>query len=546
MNMLKGQVIPLEFEFQEVNPLWVHTVVDTTFIPIPDRPNVTQYSNQFITSMSLYDDQLILLSASSENLGWLRDDYGFVLEKLDIKNGEAEWNHHSTYNSGGEQDFYQRVHFSPQGSIELVGLERYGPADGGIRNWTLGGHHSKSSLKSLDPETGVLKNHVQAQDSIHYTSFSCRHYNIYPMIHDSLYLAAIMVGKDVGSLGSPIYDYGITYKVLDKHFEVLDTSRHLFDFDDLGPFSIDQPAFMRELNDQTLVSLAYKDRAASLDSNEIQLMWTDISDPFNIRTTNIIDYGDLIPGSDQTFRGLSFKTIDNTIFLSHLYPNFDLQEFSAYILWLTAEGEVKTFIDLPYHEDHLYVFTDIFYSNDDFAYLLAYPSHTGRRGYDIIKILDGSDTLQLVSSLTSNNQDEQLAIGVAEVYQDEFVMIGGSVSLEDDPLATARNLYCFKAEDLGLSFDPVSVTETEGFQNFEIFPNPASDILNFNCSGCLDESDYEISIYSQLGYELISHRNSSSWNSIDVTSLESGLYIIEILEKKSKIRHSERFSVLRK
>lgn len=315
VKMLSGQIGPLQYEFAEVDPVWVHTVVDTSFNAIPGQPLFTQNSSQYITSVIFDDGHLFLLSTSIEKVDFSTDVRGYILENIDISNGESVWNQHNTKDTDGDKDLYRHIGLSASGNIELLGVESYGPEDGS--NWSFGGYHSKASLKYLDPDTGDLLAHVSAQDSISVASLPCGHYQLYPLSQDSLFLVAIMIGEDVGIPSSPIYDYGVTYKVLDRNLDVMDTYRHLFDFNDLGAFSISQPAYIDRLDDHTLISVALKDRFLSLDNPGLQLMWTDISDPFEITSPKIIDYKDLVPGSDQTLQGFRFKCIGNTIFLGH-------------------------------------------------------------------------------------------------------------------------------------------------------------------------------------------------------------------------------------
>lgn len=212
---------------------------------------------------------------------------------------------------------------------------------------------------------------------------------------------------------------------------------------------------------------------------------------------------------------------------------------------MTSVGEVKTFIDLPYYGDHLYTFTEMFYANDEFAYLFAFPSRSGRNGYDIIKIEDGSDSLQYISSITSKNEGEQMNINVSNVYQDKFLFIGGSVFDENDPSSTARNLFCFDVDEIGLSFDPVSVSESQIAQMFEIFPNPASKMINVNCSGFSLEGDLEIIIYTGLGQRLFTTKTFTTHNKLDLTSLDNGMYVLQVVNSNSDILKTEKVIVQR-
>ena len=384
IGSMVGQDETVYIDFEEATPIWVHTAVDSTFEEIPGQTYWTKYSSLLVEKIKRQGDDLFILSGSNE-AGSIPDHWGFVLDKIDLHTGETIWKHHNTINNGGNQDYYQQMQIQNDGNIELVGVERY-KNEGGTLNWSLGGYSSNAIRKIINIENGNLIQSYHAVDSLNEIYLPCRHFKIYDLIYDSLYLSATMIGDDVGEIGNPDFNYGITFQLLDKHMNQVEKTRNLFNFDSLGPFSIDQPSLQVRLDKGNLISLAYKDRYESWENLGLKMMWSDISDPRNIHTKQILDLTSLVPGTKQTFLDHRFRTFNSTIFLGHVYPNFEIQENSAYILWLDSIGNLKAFIDLPRYEDHLYLATDMIYANDDFAYLFAYPSSTGRNGFDIIKI----------------------------------------------------------------------------------------------------------------------------------------------------------------
>ncbi|MEZ5048909.1 MAG: hypothetical protein R2766_04590 [Saprospiraceae bacterium] len=56
---------------------------------------------------------------------------------------------------------------------------------------------------------------------------------------------------------------------------------------------------------------------------------------------------------------------------------------------------------------------------------VAYPSSTGRNGFDIIKIYNESDSVEFVSSLTTLDQGAGVGTQVNAVYEDGYVIFGG-------------------------------------------------------------------------------------------------------------------------
>ena len=77
------------------------------------------------------------------------------------------------------------------------------------------------------------------------------------------------------------------------------------------------------------------------------------------------------------------------------------------------------------------------------------------------------------------------------------------------------------------------VNEIETKNNFRIFPNPANDILNFQFSD--NSSVDEITIIDAVGKKVMSISNSSVElnKGINISSLQSGIYSINVLSKNS-------------
>lgn len=522
---ISAQNETINFEFSEVKPIWTHTIVDSTFEEIIGQDYWTKYSSLTVGNLYRNDDYLLILSNSKE-AGALLDDYGFILDKIDIETGELAWKHHNTMYVGGNQDFYHNINIREDGNIELVGVERHGPNQG-LLNWSLGAFNSNSIRKIIDINDGELIETYHAQDSIYEIYLQCRHNRLFPLVEDSLYINAIMIGGYEGEVSDPQYYYGTIFQLMDREMEKIIETDQRFDFDTLGPFSIDQPSFLNRLNENTIVSIAFKDRYDSWENKGLKIMWNDISDPYNITTTRIIDYKDIVSNSKESFLNLRFKTLNNTIFLGHRYPNFDIQDNCAYILWLDAYGEIKSFVDLPYYGEHLYQITDMIYANNDYAYLLAYPSSTGRLGFDLIKIEDGVDTIEFVSSITAKNEGEEFGTQVNAVYEDGYVIFGGLVKREGQGTKTSNKYFCFRAEDLGLAFDPVSTIQLDlNEKKYRVYPNPTTGTFIIK----EDIENEEIRLFDISGKSIKIDKSNS--NTYDISELPSGTYFLQIKTDK--------------
>ena len=61
------------------------------------------------------------------------------------------------------------------------------------------------------------------------------------------------------------------------------------------------------------------------------------------------------------------------------------------------------------------------------------------------------------------------------------------------------------------------------FSNLQIYPNPVTNILTVSAS----ESISEISVFNLLGQKLISKKNGSSQEKMDVSSFVNGFYLLQ-------------------
>lgn len=506
----------IDITFNEAKPLWVHTMVDTTFVTVPGQNYFTKYTSITPHSIARNQNDIYLLASSSEKQSL--DDYGFVLDKIDIHTGDMIWTHHNTSNNGGQKDFYRSLQISDN-NIEMVGMVE----DTG-RNYY-------ASYKKIDINTGKLIKYSKASNALQ--SFYTSYYTGFILESDSIFLNAYTKGYDVGTLENPIYNYGINAEVYDSEMNLKNSFRHLFDFDTLGVFSIDQSNFTYRLNKNNLISLAYKDRYESWDNLGTKIMWTDISDPNNIKLKQIKDYTDIVPGTKEDFRLQSLNVNNNTIQLSHYYPNFDILQNTCYILWLDSLGEIKTYIPIPKIGNHIYHYANMVYANNDFAYFFMYPSKTGRYGFDITRIDQGQDTIKILSSVTTNANDLEFGSQVFALFEDDYLIFGGLVKKMGQQTKSRNMLHCFKASDLGINFEPVSSKDYVPITGiFKIFPNPTSNTLYLKLEDQLSQANVEI--FDLNGKLVKKEVIKDNYNQIDISILNNGVYLVKVVNSKNE------------
>jgi hypothetical protein len=119
---------------------------------------------------------------------------------------------------------------------------------------------------------------------------------------------------------------------------------------------------------------------------------------------------------------------------------------------------------------------------------------------------------------------------------DKIVLVGG---LKADN-TVVQPIYIFNVDDN--SFQAVTPTfkELEKVNNLKIYPNPVSDVLNFETLS--DETIEKISIYSLDGKCVFTIANPEL-NKVNMHSLMQGNYTIQIYTNKNS--YTERFAIIR-
>jgi hypothetical protein len=524
---LHAQNENFDLTFVEATPIWRMTVEDTTFIKSEGQPDWNKRTSLIHGFMKRKNNHFFICTKPLETT-LPPDSYGFILDKVDIKTGIRAWTHYNTKFNKGTKDYYSEINFKPNEDVELFGVETSKTA--------------RSIRKTINNSNGILQDVKISKDTI-YEILPKEYYKQYVLQSDSIYLSAIQIGDDVGTVSNPVYNHGVTFRVANKYLDFLTTKRLFYNYDSLSLFSIYQPSLLIKPNAKTLVSLSYKDRGKSIINQGLKMMWTDISDPYNIKTTQILDFDKLVPAeSSGSFLTHRFKTKKNTIFLSHIYPNLDLQKKIAYILWLDSVGKIKTYINIPKYKDHYYTYCDLIYANNNFAYLVSTPSIKGSGiGCDILQIQHGVDTVKFISSLTTTDESELFSVVMNELYEDGYFIIGGYCKKSGFPALGGVKIHCFKASDLGIDFKITATKEKEKtIDKFSIYPNPTTGLIFIKIDGI--ESQFFIKIYDQIGREIKSIPTNDRYTQIDLSNNQNGIYFVEIVDKfQNRIGKIEKF-----
>ena len=96
---------------------------------------------------------------------------------------------------------------------------------------------------------------------------------------------------------------------------------------------------------------------------------------------------------------------------------------------------------------------------------------------------------------------------------------------------------CGDVEDLGCPGVPnVSVVDYEEVQNsiLEIYPNPSNNQVTLEYTKARIYHGYEYKIYNQQG-QLMFKKKFNGYKTIDISSWSSGLYLVQILDRKGNL-----------
>ena len=116
--------------------------------------------------------------------------------------------------------------------------------------------------------------------------------------------------------------------------------------------------------------------------------------------------------------------------------------------------------------------------------------------------------------------------GVGDAGFDVFDGFAAAVAETNDEMPCLAFAGGSGSYGYGLYFDAKTVlgVEENSFEDFKFYPNPAQDILNISAI----ENVENISIYSLLGQKMIQVSPNKNNPSIDISSLATGLYIMQV------------------
>ena len=512
-----SQPDPINITFVETQPKWEHLTYDTSFFVIGNQADINKYTVVTPHKCFRFNDDLVLLHYCTNYKGSI---YGYILEKINALSGVTDWQNYSTYYNGGLQDFYKIINLRSDGFLEMQGIKRLGHYIDTIPfYWNTGGATSNFVRKIFDYQTGNLTDIIESQDSI---VGAVPHYlNFFTIKQDSSYLLSRMVLNYL----SDKYEYGHSFFPLDAFGNYV-TSQPIGKVeyettDSATVFSYGQPQFIKQINDTSWVCMLFKERFYP-EKATVQLIWFTIDSGFNLQVTRRMQIEDLIPGKEKSFLYLSIDVANGSTYISQPYFNDSLNENATFLLCFDQDGNLIHNLSNCTSDGYRYNFVSRIFSAPFFDYFAAFPSRTGREGFDIVKLDRLESQFQFISSLTSAYPDEQFTrqMEVCRMYDDGLFVIGAYAKKIGQIQNSAVKYYGFDGKELGMNI-PTSVKPVSQVNSLVTFPNPANEVLNFSIDGNIEE----IRMYSTDGRLVMAHQNYSD-NKIDISQIPPGIYFL--------------------
>ena len=242
----------------------------------------------------------------------------------------------------------------------------------------------------------------------------------------------------------------------------------------------------------------------------------------------------IIPISYEKLNYLHVEYSNDQIVIIQLYYNSDIGDYTSYILWQTKDGQFVSYIPVCSTENHVYKDTRFLYADEEHCYLLAFPSKTGRNGFDILKTNDTKDSITYVSSLTCTNENEYFTdlMNVHELFEDNKLILGAYTTRVngDTSVLKTLNYYCFDTKNLGI--DLVNTCDLSKEEDINIYPNPAKNFLflEFNEDS---KTEFDYSLYNSLGVLIKAGKTKSDErHTINLYGLNKGVYFLHLKSNK--------------
>ncbi len=210
------------------------------------------------------------------------------------------------------------------------------------------------------------------------------------------------------------------------------------------------------------------------------------------------------------------------------------------------DGEFDDWIELYNNTDHNISLSNV-YLTDKFSKLQAWQFPEGTsidaKGYLIVWADKDTDQEGLHAKLKLSSGGEELALTNGDGSFIDSLTFGAqttNVAMARVPNGTGD--FVFKAPTFNGNNVPEAVVELDEKSIVIIYPVPTTNHLNIEFEGSI--INYQIRVMNTMGQLFLTKEMNSNKNILDISSLHTGQYILQIYSK-GKLLGNTRFSVIK-
>lgn len=241
-----------------------------------------------------------------------------------------------------------------------------------------------------------------------------------------------------------------------------------------------------------------------------------------------------LTSSDQSTKCVKELSSGKIMFSSNISNNFvdgtlNLLSSNGNLIWQKNYGgsyidKIDDFIEI--NANHI-LFSGYTHSNDGDV---ANNTVNDGEGIWIVEV-DSIGDIKNQSTFGGSLSD--YGAKLIRTIDNQIVVSAGTASFDGDVINPyIWNCFCTEGWIFKLNMNTVSIQENQVTNAFSIYPNPANDILHINTSNSLADESYNI--VNTLGQTVLNGKLENERSTIDVQTLQSGIYFLQIGSKQTQ------------
>ncbi|WP_299680498.1 CHRD domain-containing protein [uncultured Dokdonia sp.] len=159
-------------------------------------------------------------------------------------------------------------------------------------------------------------------------------------------------------------------------------------------------------------------------------------------------------------------------------------------------------------------------------------------------VITDADTGLILNVVNTDTIDlEGAGLGTCEIWGWSYRGVpGNGLDQIGEPLSALDDLDCSDISDDFIEVirtDVLAVEDNQISLELSMYPNPTTSFLNISLGGV--NNGYAVNVYSVTGQIVMSETYSAQDNTLDVSRLSDGMYLLEVIDETSNTRTVKRF-----